>query len=115
MPKPLELLSEHTAFLGGGEKAKFLIEDPLDQDMTFTFSLDTDVARKQSYTRYIVKDPAHGDIIIYNVGDAKTVKVKEPIELGTYRLKYRLFLKYILSLVNTRKYQLQVKFLIQKD
>ena len=114
MNDDMHFLSEHLSFISEDNPVKILIQDPMDCDMTFTLRLATDQTRSESYTRYHVIDKANAEIIIYNVGDSNSVSVRTPIELGTYKLKYRLFLDY--SMVKTEKncYTLQARFYTQK-
>lgn len=97
--------------------AKILIEDPLDVDMSFSFRLSTDSSSEISYTRYNVIDPANGEIVIYNVGNARTITLKNPILVGTYKKEYKLYVNYVLIAPreNGLPFTLNVSFLTSKE
>lgn len=113
----MELLLQHTTQISFEQSAKILIEDPAEVDMTFVFKLDKDPERPFSYTKYNVINKENGEIIIYNIGKAKTVSLKKPIPVGSYKLKYQLYANYIVFAPDnaTQPYTIEISFYINKE
>lgn len=107
-------LISHFGRIGKENPFKVLIEDPADCDMIFTFSLAEDKSETRSYTKYEAKDRGHGYITIYNVGQNVNVSSSTPIELGTYKNKYRLFVMFHIMAVGIEEHQIRVSFYLKE-
>lgn len=113
----MEELVKHTAQISFEQNAIVLIEDSYDVDMTFVFKLARDETRSVSYTKYNVLDRSRGEIIIYNVGNAKTVSLKQPMLVGSYGKQYRLYVSFIVFAPENvmSSYTIEISFFINKD
>lgn len=107
-------LISHLGRIGKEKPFKVLIEDPADCDMIFTFSLAEDKAQTRSYTKYEAKDRGHGYITIYNIGKSANVSSSSPIELGTYKNKYRLFAMFHIMADGMDEHQIEVSFYLKE-
>ena len=110
MDDEYKLLSEHRGIIDYNTPFSVLIEDPEECNMVYTFKLDRDPGKQNSYTKYDVIDPGHGDIIIFNVEGANTISLTNPIETGTYRKKYRLFVTFLITRTCKGLFEIEVVF-----
>lgn len=117
MSNGLELLLQHNTQISYNQNAKVLIEDPLDVDMTFVFKMDKDTSHQESYTKYNVIDNGNAEIIIYNVGIARTVSLKQPIQVGSYKQEYKLYVDFVVYAPNeaTSPYVIEISFFTSKE
>lgn len=117
MSLELNLLLQHTTQISPNQSAKVLIEDPLDVDMTFVFKMDKDPSHHESYTKYNVINNGNAEIIIYNVGTARTVSLKQPIQVGSYKQEYKLYINFVLFAPNvaTNPYTIEISFFTSKE
>lgn len=113
----MELLLQHTTQISYEQSAKVLIEDPQDVDMTFVFKLAKDDSRSASYTKYNVIDRSMGEIVIFNIGKAKTVSLRQPIPVGSYKLQYNLYANFIVYAPDNSlsPYTIEISFFINKE
>ncbi len=114
MATDLIKLISHLGNIGKENPFKVLIEDPADCDMIFTFSLAEDKTETRSYTKYEAKDSGHGYITIYNIGQSANVTSSIPIEIGTYKKKYRLFVMFHIMAVGKEEHQIEVSFYLKE-
>ena len=105
-----KFLSEHKGLIEYDRPFSILIEDPEECDMVFTFKLSKDPSKNFSYTRYNVIDPGHGDIIVFNIDGANTISLTNPVEAGTYRKKYRLFISFLITKGDKGSHDIEVVF-----
>ena len=117
MNKDFNLLLQQTTKISMNQNATILIEDSVDVDMTFVFKLAVDNENAHSYTRYNVIDNANGEIIIYNIGAARTVSLKEPMPVGTYKKEFRLYVNYVLYVATNKAdaSTIDISFLTSKE
>ena len=107
-------LISHTGHIGLDSPFKVLIEDPADCDMIFTFSLAEDKSETRSYTKYEVLDKGHGNIIIYNIGHGINVSSRMPLEIGTYKNTYRLFMMFHIIALGMEEHEIEVNFYLKE-
>ncbi len=107
-------LISHSGRIGKETPFKVLIEDPADCDMIFTFSLAEDKTETRSYTKYEAKDSGHGYITIYNIRQNANVSSSTPIEIGTYKKKYRLFVMFHIMAIGMEEHQIDVNFYLKE-
>ena len=110
MENEYKLLSEHKGLIYYDRPFSVLIKDPEECDMVYTFKLDKDPNKTVSYTKYNVIDPGHGDIIVYNIDGANNISLATPLESGTYRRKYRLFITFLITVNGKGTYDIEVVF-----
>lgn len=69
------------------------IEDDIEGDVTFNVRIKQDkTGNSQTYIHF--KDEHHAIVEIINPNPASNVMPSEPMEIGTYRNDYRLFMDY---------------------
>lgn len=107
-------LISHSGQIGLETPFRVLIEDPADCDMIFTFSIAEDNSEQKSYTKYEAKDREHGFITIYNIGHGVNVSSRLPIELGTYKNIYRLFVMFHIMAIGMEAHEIEVSFYLKE-
>lgn len=91
-----------------------IVNDDVEGDMTFGFSLVKDKADDGSYTRYKAMDSHSVNIEITNAFRDKTVRLQEPLLVGTFHGTHDLYLMYELSKANESDERIiSVTFLIK--
>lgn len=93
----LKIISESTARVSFSQKAIFFVEDNVEGNMTFIFSLDTDKEDTSCYSQYIIHDKFKGEIVIYNALENRVIQPTENLKLGTYQYDKILLMSYVLS------------------
>ena len=92
----MDVLLKQSSQISYDVNANVLIKDPQDVDMTFIFKLANDSSYKGSYTKYNVIDRSTGEIVIYNTAGARTISLRAPMPVGTYKLEYKLYVSFTL-------------------
>lgn len=93
----LNLLLEKTAYVSNDKKAIFVVEDSIEGNMTFIFSLGIDKTDTSCYSRYIIHDNYKGEIVICNAQNDSVIQPTENIKLGTYQHDKVLLMSYVLN------------------
>lgn len=114
MEEDLIKLISHSGSIGIETPFKVLIEDPADCDMIFTFSIAEDKTETRSYTKYEASDSEHGYITIYNIGKGVNVTSGTPIEVGTYKKTYRLFVMFHIKAIGMKEHEIEVNFYLKE-
>lgn len=95
--------------------ASVVLNDNVEGDMNFTFSLIKDKDDKGSYTRYNAIDAHTVRVEISNAYRDKTVYSTEPILVGTFNGTHNLYFKFVLTPANDIDERvITVEFLIEK-
>lgn len=93
----LNLLFEKTALVSSEKKAIFIVEDSIEGNMTFIFSLGIDDNDTSCYSKYIIHDNFKGEIVICNAQNDRVIQPAENIILGTYQYKKNLLMSFVLN------------------
>ncbi|MBO5181435.1 MAG: hypothetical protein J6B92_06065 [Paraprevotella sp.] len=93
-----------------------IIEDPIEGNTTFNITLLHEDGTK-NITRFQFNDDHTADVKIVNPGSASNVTPEEPMEIGTYKNDYKLFMDYKLyKQYNGEDYrQINIEFGIKKE
>lgn len=112
-----KIILEETRAISLDHPVVFVIPDNVEGDMTFTIKL---VNNKEdgadSYTRYNAIDAYNAEIIISNAPKNKSLTIGNDIFLGTYKKKYKLFLKYSLTEILENEFRnISVRFISKEQ
>lgn len=95
--------------------ASCTINDSVEGDMEFTFSLVKNKEDNGSYTRYNAVDAHTIRVEISNAFRDKTVYSTDPILVGTFNGTHLLYFKFVLTPANdTDERVITIEFLIEK-
>lgn len=88
-----KLIKSERANISFGSTVSVIIEDPIEGNMTFNVTLlQEDGAKNVTRLQFINEHMAN--VTIVNPGSTSNVMPTEPMEIGTYKNEYKLFMDY---------------------